>query len=62
MPTYKVTIHTSYEEIYEVEYDGSPDDFYDDPDCGDKYTRLTPTDVTKLSAHGSIGVDVEELG
>ena len=62
MPTYKVTIHTSYEEIYEVEYNGNPDDFYHDPDCGDKYTRLTPTDVTELSAHGSIGVDVEELG
>ena len=62
MATYKVTIHTSYEEIYEVEYDGNPDDFYDDPDVGSAYTRLTPTDVTKLSSHGSIGVDVEELG
>lgn len=61
MATYKLTMHTSYEEIFEVEYAGSPDDLYDDPDCGDKYTRLTPTDVTKLSAHGSIGVEVEEI-
>jgi hypothetical protein len=61
MKKFKVTTHTIYEEVWEVEHDGEADDFFDSADYGEKWTRLSSTDVTKLVETGVNVEDVEEL-
>ena len=61
MPKYRVTIHTSYSELFEVDYDGPSEHLFDDETVGD-WKRVSPSDTKELETAGSKVESVEEIG
>jgi hypothetical protein len=60
MPKYRVTVHTSYSELFEVDYNGRGEDLFDDETVGD-WKRVSPSDTKALEAAGSKVESVEEI-
>lgn len=59
---YRVVIHTSYEEVYEVDYDGDGEDLLDDDDSSrGVWKRISSKDVGDLDECGMQVQDVTEI-
>jgi hypothetical protein len=60
MPTYRVTTHTSYDEVFELSYDGPAETLFDQAPTAD-WKRVSPETTRELVDASTKVESIEEV-